>query len=236
MVRGVLVVDDDREFRNELEDLLDDYEVVQASSGAEAVEILEKPNNIDAVILDVRMPGMDGIEVLRRIKSIDSEVAVIILTGYSTKDVAIGALKSQADDYLEKPAEIDKIPVALERAVALRKSGLEREGAPGTDRAGMTREFLRKNRRKKVTLDAAAARVFLSPKYFSRYFKNETGSSFRDFKLGLKIREAEKLLADKNLSVASISGKLGYSNPESFSRIFRKRTGLTPSQYRESLR
>ena len=230
---GVLIVDDDSEFRSELADMLEEYDITEAGSGEEALKVLSAPNNIEAVLLDIRMPGAGGLETLRRIKSIDPEIGVIIFTGFSTKDAAVEALKNRADDYLEKPAGIDSVREAVERAISAgRRRGGGIEGDPSL-RPNTIKRFLEKNRGKKVTLEDAAGFVFLSPKYLSRYFKNETGRGFRDYKMELRMKEAKKLLAGSGASVTAISEKLGYSNVESFSRIFRKYEGLPPSEFRK---
>ncbi len=102
MPYNVLLVDDDKMFREELREALEDYRVVEAANGKEALEILKKPNEIDIVMLDVMMPGLPGTEVLKEIKKISPSLSVVMLTGYSSKDVAIEALKGRADDYIEK--------------------------------------------------------------------------------------------------------------------------------------
>ena len=231
---GVLIVDDDSEFRSELAEMLEGYEVVEAGGGEEALSILSSPNNIEVVLLDIRMPGIDGLETLKKIKALEPETGVIILTGFSTKDAAVEALRNRADDYLEKPAGIDNVRETVERVLPRGQlRGMEAPGDPSL-RPGKVRRFLEKNRRRKVTLSDAAEQVFLSPKYLSRYFKEETGRGFRDYKMELKLKEAKKLLAGSGMSVGSVSEKLGYRNAESFSRIFKKREGLSPSEFRKS--
>lgn len=233
---GVLIVDDDSEFRSELAEMLDGYDIAEAGSGGEALSILSSPNNIEVVLLDLRMPGIDGLETLKRIKALEPETGVIILTGFSTKDAAVEALKSRADDYLEKPADIDNVRETVERVISRVRgsfSGLKAPGDPSL-RSYKVMRFLEKNRRRKATLPAAAEQVFLSPKYLSRYFKEETGRSFRDYKMELKLKEAKKLLDGSGLSIGAVSERLGYRNAESFSRIFKKREGLSPSEFRKS--
>jgi DNA-binding NtrC family response regulator len=119
----ILIVDDDKEFREELRQSLGEYEVVQASNGEEAVNMVSKPNEISLVILDVKMPGISGTNALARMKEISPELKIIILTGYSSKDVAVEALKSHADDYMEKPFALQELKDTIDRFFVGRRSG-----------------------------------------------------------------------------------------------------------------
>ena len=103
MRNKILIADDDPIFRSEFRDFFDEYDIVEASSGEEAIKILSRPNEIDLVMLDFRMPGMNGIETLNKIRKISPALGIIMLTGHSSKDLAIEALRSQADNYIEKP-------------------------------------------------------------------------------------------------------------------------------------
>jgi DNA-binding NtrC family response regulator len=106
----MMIVDDEERFLSTMKKLLakKGYDVVTASSGAEALEIMSV-QNIHVVILDVKMPGMDGNETLREIKKRFPLTEVIMLTGHATMESAVEGLKSGAMDYLMKPADLDEI-------------------------------------------------------------------------------------------------------------------------------
>ena len=106
----MMLVDDEERFLATTQKLLvkKDIDVVTATSGKEALEILLQ-KNIHVVILDVKMPGMDGIATLKEIKSRFPMVEVIMLTGHATVESAIEGLKSGATDYLMKPTGIDEL-------------------------------------------------------------------------------------------------------------------------------
>jgi len=105
-----MLVDDEERYLQTTRKLIEKkgYEVLTALSGEEALEKL-KPQNVHVVILDVKMPGMDGNQTLKAIKTLYPLVEVIMLTGHGTMDSAIDGLKSGAFDYLVKPADIDDI-------------------------------------------------------------------------------------------------------------------------------
>ena len=106
----IMLVDDEERYLQTTRKLIEKkgYQVLTALSGEEALEKL-KPQNVHVVILDVKMPGMDGNQTLKAIKTLYPLVEVIMLTGHGTMDSAIDGLKSGAFDYLVKPADIDDI-------------------------------------------------------------------------------------------------------------------------------
>ncbi|MDH3356248.1 MAG: response regulator [Desulfobacteraceae bacterium] len=121
----MMLVDDEERFLSTTQKLLakKGYDVVTASSGVEALEKI-RIHNIHVVILDVKMPGMDGNATLKEIKRQFPLVEVIMLTGHATMESAIDGLKSGAMDYLMKPTDIDEIILKAEEAFGKRQ-GLE---------------------------------------------------------------------------------------------------------------
>ncbi len=121
------MVDDEEQFRITTSKILSrwGYETTLAESGVEAVEIVQKQPQ-DVVILDIKMPGMDGHEALARIKKIAPNVPVIMLTGHGSMDSAKEALKAGAFDYLAKPCDIDLLASKI-RDAYLARSGAEKE-------------------------------------------------------------------------------------------------------------
>jgi two-component system, response regulator YesN len=234
MFYQILVVDDDKDFREMLRDALEGYEVVEAASGAEALEILRRPNDIDVVLLDVMMPGMRGTDVLREMKAIAPDVGIVISTGFSSKDVAVEALKGHADDYVEKPLDIPTLEGVLARVIGAREPALTALDLKG--KVARVKQFAERNVEKKVSLEDAAAQVSLSPKYLSRIFKQETGTGFAEYRADLKMHWAKELLATTGYNVNQIAEKLAYENAESFIRAFKKSESVTPSEYRRRTR
>ena len=113
----VLIVDDEKDFVEIFSLRLETQgeKVFTAFSGKEAVKVLEqKP--IDVVILDIRMPGMDGIDTLKEIKKRYPNVEVILLTGHGSTETAVDGMKLGAFDYLMKPADFEDIKIKLENA------------------------------------------------------------------------------------------------------------------------
>ena len=110
-IANVLLVDDEVEFVETFSErlVMRNLEISKAFSGEEALQILEKNKNIEVVILDVKMPGMDGIETLAEIKTKFPLVEVIMLSGHTDVESAIDGMKRGAFDYLMKPCDMDQI-------------------------------------------------------------------------------------------------------------------------------
>ena len=124
MKTSVLIVEDENLLLNSLRKALskEGYQVITATSGEEALDSF-KANSTDVVLLDVRLPGMDGIQVLQRIKSLDVGVPVVIMTAFSGIKGAVEAIKLGAYDYIAKPFDIEELKFVLARASPLEGRG-----------------------------------------------------------------------------------------------------------------
>jgi putative two-component system response regulator len=118
----VLVADDDAAIRAVLRGILpaDRYAVNEAGSGEEALRVFGA-TGADLILSDLQMPGIGGLELLRRVRAMDDTVGFIILTGAGTVENAVEALRLQADDYLVKPFNVDEVVLAAERALSYRR-------------------------------------------------------------------------------------------------------------------
>lgn len=117
----LLIVDDEPNIRSALGRALNllGYTVEEASSGPEALLMLEH-TKYDLMVLDLRMPGMDGLEVMVRVHQLYPELLIVILTGHATLESAIAAVKSEAVDYLQKPASIQEIAEVVTQSLERR--------------------------------------------------------------------------------------------------------------------
>jgi DNA-binding NtrC family response regulator len=121
----ILVVDDDSGLRESLHVMLEDeYEVLEVPDGAQALDVV-RSCQVDLVLLDIRMPGLDGITVLERMKALDEQIEVILVTAVKEVRSAVAAMKLGAFDYLTKPFEEEEVLSSIRRA--LEKRALERE-------------------------------------------------------------------------------------------------------------
>jgi len=122
MKPSVLIVDDDEVMQGSLSDVMkkEGYETFSVTSGNEAITAIKK-NVIDLVLLDMRLPDTDGLQVLKEIKASDTEILVIMMTAYSDVQTAVAAMKSGAYHYINKPFELEELKLLIEK-------GLETKG------------------------------------------------------------------------------------------------------------
>ncbi|MBN2237350.1 MAG: sigma-54-dependent Fis family transcriptional regulator, partial [Bacteroidales bacterium] len=117
-IKKILIVDDEASMRRNIVDLLSikGYTIVEAENGEDAIEIIHT-NVFDLLILDINLPKMSGLDVLKISKKNNSDIPCILLTAYGTSEKAIEAMKLGAFDYLEKPFELEEFLITLERAL-----------------------------------------------------------------------------------------------------------------------
>src|SRR5437867_9330184 len=122
----IVVIDDDEGNRRGIEMALrkDGYSVVAFPTGPQAIDYL-KGSGCDLLVTDLRMPGMNGLDVLRQARSIDSQIAVLVITGFGSVESAVDAMKQGADDYLQKPVNLVELRKRVAAAVEKRRLALE---------------------------------------------------------------------------------------------------------------
>src|SRR5438552_17175626 len=118
----ILIVDDEANARTALADLLRDegYSVETAADGFKALPKLEELAP-DLLLTDLKMPGMDGIELMRKARERDPEIVAVVMTAYGAVDTAVAAMRQGAADYLTKPINVDELVIVIDRALERRR-------------------------------------------------------------------------------------------------------------------
>jgi two-component system, OmpR family, response regulator len=171
----ILIVDDDKAILDYMQLLLEkDGYYVKVLQDPSLVEDELKGGGYHLLILDLMMPKMDGIETLQRVRKIDSDIAVVIYTGYPNVESAIAAMKLEAVDYLKKPFNVDEFRGVLERI--MRKKGLAR--SPEEQLHRTIGDIIRQLRKEKdLTLKQMARRTGLSVSLLSQIERAESSAS-----------------------------------------------------------
>lgn len=122
MKNSILIVDDDKNTREAVVNALShDYITYTASNGQKAMDILNEHGDIDLVLTDLMMPEMDGIELLEKIHSINNDVTIVMITGYSTIESAVDAMRKGVYDYITKPVDLNKLEITIKNALEVRR-------------------------------------------------------------------------------------------------------------------
>jgi len=218
----VLIVDDDPAIREALAaGLARDYSVHAAATGDEACAILAA-HPIAVIILDAFLGQEHGLDLVARFRAI-APVPILVLTGYSTEDLAIKALRAQVADYLKKPVEL---PLLLERVARLTGT------AAAPDPVQHALDHLARDPAAHPTMEAIADHVGLSERQLRRKFATQTGMPPAHYAIEVRLERAAHLLATTRLPINRIARRVGYKDRHQFTRVFRRKFGVTPTAYR----
>lgn len=215
----------------------------QASNGRDALSYIEK-KKYDLILTDIQMSFIDGIELLREMRSRNIGSEVVFVSSYDEFEYARQGIVLGAADYILKPADDIKLREMLvrirERLESKQKIDKEVKSAANRfgiaiPRDGMVNKICRyfsDNSDKLITLEEMSAAFGFSKDYFGKLFKGHMGTSFNSFYSAVKIEKAKELLKTGNYKNYEISDMLGYSTVDYFSKIFKELTGETPTQFK----
>lgn len=205
--------------------------VAEAPNGQEALKLALRIRP-DIVITDIKMPLMDGIELIRAIYEHHLESRIIVLSGYAEFEYARQAIRYHVSEYLLKPISQSKIKGALERCVQQIPHGIKQEETVSQQIIS----YIQAHFTEKLSLERMAKEFNFHSKYISRLIKNETNQSFSSYLTSLRIKRAIDLLTYTNREIKEIAAQVGYEDEHYFSRLIRKQTKMTPSQLRKTRR
>ena len=199
----------------------------------------EKP---DLVLTDIRMPGMDGIELIRQAKDAGALCVFVIISGYSEFEYAREALKCGAFDYLLKPvsyADAEALIIRIDEYFAgLDKKAGETspESVPETsnEQFNSLLQYMRTHYAEHLQLKELAKKFYLNPTYCSELFNKKLGISFSRYLNQLRINHCCTLLRTSAKSVEEIADQTGFADSTHFHKIFKSITGVTPGHYRKT--
>ena len=245
-VLKVLIVDDEERIRQGMKKLLEavigGYQVVaEAVNGKKALECL-LIHQVDFIITDIRMPEMDGMEFIRRVRNQLPHIPSFVLSGYDEYEYMRQALKSDVTDYILKP--IDRVEFAqslskVNEIIGVRStqenanSGKDKNDKDRRQVIRRVKEIISQKLHEDVSLQSLADEVKYSYNHLSALFKSETGQSFSDYLMRLRLEKAKQLLNETNLKIYEIGTMCGYPNSKYFMSIFKEAVGLTPSEFRD---
>lgn len=198
---------------------------------------------VDAVLTDVRMPGMSGIDLIREIRDIGMNLPIVVLSGYRDFEYARQAMTYGVRHYIVKPARTKDIQaVFLQVATEIRSSGKNSpepsfqehsivSGKETTDIIRRINHYISLHYAE-ATLISMADYVGVTPHYLSSIYHQSTGQKLSNVLLDVRMRKAGQLLTTTHQHISEISALVGYDSANSFSRAFRMYYHVTPREYR----
>ncbi len=225
--KHVLIVDDDRSALEAMEAALDkEFRVFPAPNPPTANAVLNR-EVVDLVILDVRLDGESGLDFLDRLRE-KSDVPVLLISGYGTKEIVIEGLRSRASDYLDKPFTATQL---LDRARSLIAQGPRLSHI--SDRV---RGFIQQHYMRDWTVQSLAKALHLSVRTMRQVFRQRYRQSVTGFLEEVRITRARELLASTDLPIQKVSAQVGFRDAHYFGRVFRQHVGSCPRDYRAESR
>lgn len=214
-----------------------------AGSMSEALKVLQE-HQVDIMICDIEMPGGSGLELIRKVAEKYPDIVCVFYSCHADFSYCQEALQLGAFDYVLKPIPYEELEEILQRGLKKFQKGketreleniwgnlTEKEKNPSVE---TVKKIIKDNISTEISRDELAAAVYMSPDHLTKLFKKETGMSLSDYIIQKRILLAQKLLSSTELSVVEIAQKAGFSYSSYFVRIFKKKTGITPQEYRKS--
>lgn len=244
----ILVADDEPTQRMVLSEKINMYygeqaEVVTAQNGIEAVDKFAK-KEFDVVILDISMPRMSGLEVASIIRENDSKCSIIFMSSFGEFSYAKRAMELKALNYILKPGNDDELLMTLDEAFDIADgfskqnddsliNTLDNASVKTSAVANKVSDYIEEHYTENISLREVADAMGYSDAYFCKIFKQCFEMSFISYLNSYRTKKAIDLLGDVTVSIKDISAMSGYRDANYFTRIFKKTTGVTPSEYRE---
>jgi len=254
-MKTILIVDDEPRTRLGIQKSLvawsaGRHRIETAASGVEALEWLDK-NPVHILITDVRMPEVDGLQMLETLAARGRRPVVIVISGFAEFEYAQKSVRLGVFEYLLKPLDKTKLVATVQKALEL-DSGREnldameklvdrkllelgrdeaRYAAPIKDAIG----YIDAHLHEAIGMKQVAEQVHLNASYFSVLFKEQTGVTFSDYLTRRRLQRAKELLVTTRMPIWEIAGKVGYQTDKYFIKVFKDNEGVSPSQYRHQI-
>lgn len=210
------------------------------TSAQEGLQYL-KESTADAVITDIKMPNMTGLELAKICLDLYPDMPFILLSAFSSFEYAKQAIAYNVVDYVLKPINDED----LKNALAKLKSYLEKTKNPKATglsenqisektniNLSKIKQYIADNLHNNITVNDVAKFAMINPKYFSYYFKKHTGMDFSNYIKNARMEKACELLIHSDLKVSAIAEQVGYRITSPFFKYFSEKYGMTPTEYR----
>jgi len=251
----ILIVEDDADIIQYYTAVFEDaYDVATVKTADKAIECIQSAI-YSLTIVDYRLPDMSGIDLLKKMKSIQPSLPVIMITAFGDEDIAVKAFRQGASDYLKKPISYseltNKVKMHLKQNTACEsgncldavseeceeyKNSTLDIGNHNFYKIQKSLQYIDSNFTNKINLDEAAYVACISKYHFSKLFKKMIGSTYQAYINNKRIGKAKELLRQNTFTITQVAHEVGYADITHFERIFKRITGYIPSYYRATFR
>ena len=241
----VLIAEDEQLERDALNHILAgmdgiDMDLVLAANGNQALQ-LAGAGQIDLALLDIRMPGLDGIAVARELRGMWPSIRIIFITAFDHFDYALEALRLGVDEYLVKPAAPDAVRNTVLRSlqssgrrngIGTAGDGADIPGSRGNGTVDRALQYMKAHLAEQISLAAVATAVGASSTHLSHLFGKFGGSTFVHSLCELRVNAATSLLETGKWRIKEVCAMVGFNDQAYFTRVFTKYRGMKPSEVR----
>lgn len=246
MLFELMIVDDEEIVRNGLIKAVDwgslgFYVKRTAENGLIALKMI-KASPPHVILTDVRMPEMDGLELLKSVNQLYPKIRVVMLSAYDDFKYAQNAMKYDAKGYLLKPLEEQELTETFSKLFKELELNSENgslvtkddtiESDDSSDLILKAKKYVYEHYVEKITLEMVSEFLHITPAYFSVLFKKITGQSFIDFVTHVKIEKSKEMLMNSIFRIREIALKVGYDDYTYFCKVFKKKESITPLEFR----
>ena len=209
---------------------VDELEIFASSNGRKASQICDEVKP-DIALLDIEMPGMNGIELAKYIKEKYAECIIIFITAYDRFDYAIEAMHIKAFDYLLKPWKEERLCELINTAIENVRSMQKTDGIVHSQK-DIIKDYIDRNYKKDISAKDVAGILGYSDVYFSKVFKQLFDDNFINYLTKIRIDRAKLLLKDISFNIKEVGKSVGYADSNYFTKVFKRSIGMSPSEYR----
>ena len=208
-----------------------------ASNGKQAADIVEN-TDINIALLDIEMPGMNGIELAKLIREKNHDCIIIFITAYDRFEYAIEAMHIKAFDYLLKPWKEEKLTGLISEAISSIKEISSDDGKSENlqdSQKSIIKKYIKENYKRDISAGDVAGILGYSDVYFSKIFKQLFDDTFINYLTNLRIEKAKVLLKDVSFNIKEVGASVGYTDSNYFTKVFKRAVGMSPSEYRGNI-
>ena len=209
---------------------VDELEIFVAGNGRKASQICDEVKP-DIALLDIEMPGMNGIELAKYIKEKYANCIIIFITAYDRFDYAIEAMHIKAFDYLLKPWKEEKLFELINTAIENVRS-MQKTDSIVHSQKDVIKDYIDRNYKKDISAKDVAGILGYSDVYFSKVFKQLFDDNFINYLTKIRIDRAKVLLKDVSFNIKEVGKSVGYADSNYFTKVFKRSIGMSPSEYR----